>query len=101
MRLRAGVALAAALLATGLLAAPAEALECHTKPVKVKGSPGRIEATAKSRARSAWIKKVSANRKLGRDYGAWLRARDPSYACRKTGRQITCEAVATPCRIEP
>jgi hypothetical protein len=60
-----------------------------------------IEATAKSRARSAWIKKVRSDRKLGHEYAAWLRARDPAYTCRKVGKHISCEATATPCRLEP
>lgn len=101
MALRLVAAVALALGVAGLAAESAVALECHTKPVRAKGGPGLIEATAKSRARSAWIKKVRAHRKLGRDYAAWLRASDASYVCRKVARHLTCEAAATPCRLEP
>lgn len=101
MRLRTVAALALAVGAACVPALPANALECHAKPVRAKGGPGLIEATAKSRARSTWIKKVRADRKLGRDYAAWLRARDPAYTCRKIARHMICEAAATPCRLEP
>ena len=100
MGLRIMVAVVAAGVAC-LAAVPAVALECHVKPVRAKGGPGLIEATAKSRARSAWIKKVRSDRRLGRDYAAWLRARDPAYTCRKVARNMICEAAATPCRLEP
>ena len=101
----AGRAMVAALL-MGLGLTPAtssiaEALECRDKPVKARGTPGLIEATAQSRARSAWIKKVRASKRLGRDYAAWLRAKSPSYTCHRVGRSLICEATATPCRIEP
>jgi hypothetical protein len=101
MGLRSVAAVALAVGASGLLTGFAYALECHSKAVSAKGGPGLIEATAKSRARSTWIKKVRSDRRLGRQYAAWLRARDPSYACRKIGRHIACEASATPCRLEP
>lgn len=80
---------------------PAGAAECHPKPVRAKGSAGLLEAAAKSRARSAWIKRVRADKKLGRDYAAWLRASEPTYLCRKVGRMHVCEATAKPCRLEP
>lgn len=101
MSLRSVAAVALVVGAAGWLTDFAHAAECQSKPVHAKGGPGLLEATAKSRARSAWIKKVKGDRRLGRDYAAWLRARDPSYACRKAGRHITCEASATPCRLEP
>lgn len=101
MGLRTMIAVMLAVGAAGLTTAPAIALECHVKPVRAKGGPGLIEATAKSRARSAWIKKVRSDRRLGRDYAAWLRARDPAYTCRKVARHLVCEAAATPCRLEP
>jgi hypothetical protein len=101
MGLRSVAAVALAVGASGLLADFASAAECHSRAVSARGAPGLLEATAKSRARSVWIKKVRADRRLGREYAAWLRARDPSYACRKVGRHISCEATATPCRLEP
>lgn len=97
MRLIPKAALAMAL--TGFMAGQVGAQECHRKPVKATGSPALIEATAKSRARSAWIKKVRADRRLGPGYAAWLRSKEPGYACRKSGKRMTCEAIATPCKI--
>ena len=79
----------------------AQAQVCREKPVKAKGAPGLIEATAQSRARSAWIKKVRSSKKLGRNYAAWLRAKNPSYTCHKVGRTFTCVATATPCPVDP
>ncbi len=87
--------------ASCLAVSSTHAAECHAKPVHAKDGAGLFEATAKSRARSAWIKKVRSDRRLGRDYASWLRARDPSYACRKVGRRVVCDATATPCRLEP
>ena len=101
MVLRAGAAVMLVVGCAGLVAAPAHALECLPKAVKARGGPGLIEATAKSRARSVWIKKVRADRKLGPQYAAWLRASAPEYACRKVGRHSVCEASAAPCRLEP
>jgi len=74
--------------------------ECHSKPVRAKGGYALLEATAKSRARSAWIKKVRGGRRLGRDFAAWLRARDASYACHRQKKRIACVASATPCRVK-
>ncbi|MEZ5855609.1 MAG: hypothetical protein R3D67_13030 [Hyphomicrobiaceae bacterium] len=73
--------------------------ECYAKPVKASGGRGLMEATAKSRARSAWIKKVRGHRRLGPAYAAWLRAKNPQYACRKLGRRYHCDAQAIPCRV--
>lgn len=100
MRLRMVAVLIAALASAWLAVAPAAALECHSKPVKARGGPGLVEATAKSRARSAWIKKVHYGKRLGKDYAAWLRASNPGYSCRKHGKRFVCEASAVPCRLE-
>ena len=93
----------AVFLAIGSLAATADfaiAQECRHKAVKAKGGIGRLEATAKSRARSAWIKKVRADKRMGPAYAAWLRAKHPTYACRKVSRKrVACEASAIPCKI--
>lgn len=80
---------------------PAAAQTCHHKAVKSKSAAGILEATAKSRARSLWIKAVRAKKKLGPDYAAWLRAKDAAYTCRRQGKRFQCEASAVPCRIEP
>lgn len=97
--MRFGPVAAVAVALAGLSVTPAVGQECHGKVVKAIGSPALIEATAKSRARSAWIKKVRADRRLGPGYAAWLRSKEPSYACRKAGKQVICEAIATPCKV--
>lgn len=90
----------AMVVALGCLAAgPAIAQECHTKAITATGTPALIEVSAKSRARSAWIKRVRGNRKLGPNYAAWLRSKEPSYVCRKTGKLLICDATATPCKV--
>jgi hypothetical protein len=101
MQRRFAVSMALVIVAAGtvLAAMPAAAQECYVKPIRVKGSVGVMEATAKSRARSAWIKKVRAHRKLGPSYAAWLRAREPRYDCRKAGKGHVCEAAAIPCKV--
>ena len=101
MLVRAAVAVAITIAATGCPTDAAMAQDCSPRAVHARGGPGLIEGTAKSRARSAWIKRVRGDRRLGKEYAAWLRARDPSYACRKIGRHIVCDASAKPCRLEP
>jgi len=98
MRLRAVAALLLAVAAPGITIAWSQ--ECHLKAVHAKGGYGLLEATAKSRARSAWIKKVRNSRRLGKNYAAWLRARQASYACHRSGKRIACVASAIPCRFE-
>lgn len=92
------IAAGSAVLLTQPLAL-AHAQDCYSKPVKARGSPGLLESTAKSRARSNWIKKVGRSHKLGKSYAAWLRAKGPSYACHKVGKRIACTASATPCKV--
>jgi hypothetical protein len=98
MRLRTAAFVLLMLCPPGRAAARGE--ECHSKPIRASGGYGLMEATAKSRARSAWIKKVRSSKQLGKDYAAWLRARNASYACHKAGKRIACTASATPCRIQ-
>ena len=85
--------------ATAPAMAQALAQECHGKPVTATGTPALLEVSAQSRARSAWIKRVRANRKLGPNYAAWLRSKEPSYVCRKAGKLQVCDATATPCKV--
>ena len=73
--------------------------ECHAKAVTASGTPALIEVSAKSRARSAWIKRVRASRKLGPNYAAWLRSKEAGYVCRKAGKLLVCDATATPCKV--
>lgn len=95
------VAFGALLGALTAWAPDALAQDCAPKPVHAKGGYGLLEATAKSRARTAWIKKVRGSKKLGRDYAAWLRAQQASYACHKHHKRISCIASAIPCRVAP
>lgn len=97
--MRRGLAALAAVALGGLVASSATAQDCHSKAVTAKGTPALIEASAKSRARSAWIKRVRAHRLLGPNYAAWLRSKDPSYLCRKAGKSLICDATAIPCKV--
>ena len=72
---------------------------CAPKAVKASGGVSILEAAARSKARSAWIRKVTGHRALGKPYAVWLRAKDPVYACRRVGKRHVCEASATPCLI--
>ena len=101
MRAPASAAVVLGFLVVAMPLASANAAECYAKQIRAKGGTGLIQATAKSRARTAWIKKVRADRRLGKEYAAWLRARSPTYACRKSGKRFVCEAAAIPCRLAP
>lgn len=100
MGFRSLAAFGIAMLVMPVVADPALAQQCAPKIVRARGGPALIETTARSRARSAWIKKVRASRKLGRDYAAWLRASGQTYQCRRAGKRVWCEAAASPCRLE-
>lgn len=84
-----------------LAAAPAlaQAPQCGTKIVRATGGPGILENTAKSKARSAWMRRVRGSKKFGPGYAAWLRAKDASYACHTVNRRVVCEASAIPCKV--
>jgi hypothetical protein len=79
--------------------AAAQAPQCGAKVIKATGGPGILENMAKSKARSAWMQRVRASKKYGPGYAAWLRAKDPTYACRKLNRRVVCEASAIPCKV--
>ena len=81
------------------VASPAMAQQCHDKAVTATGTPALLEVSAKSRARSAWIRRVRSIRKLGPNHAAWLRSKEPSYVCRKAGKLLICDATATPCKV--
>jgi hypothetical protein len=90
------LALSAVLLA---LAGPAMAEHaCAPKPVRATGSTSVLESAARSKARTAWIRKVGVHKKLGPAYAAWLRAQQPTYTCSRLGKRFVCEAKAIPCR---
>lgn len=99
-------ATAVALILGTMLLMPARAwsqtpppIACHTKAIKATGGLSILEGGARSKARAAWIRRVKDHRKLGVDYAAWLRAKDPSYACKKLEKRHQCEAVAIPCKV--
>lgn len=71
---------------------------CAAKVTKATGGASVLEGAARSKARTAWIRKVTASRKLGPGYAAWLRAKDQTYTCSKIGKRHVCEARAVPCR---
>ncbi|MEZ5817593.1 MAG: hypothetical protein R3D44_10955 [Hyphomicrobiaceae bacterium] len=101
MNVRAIAAVMLLLAGSSLACASAWAGECYSRTVRAKGGYSVLEATAKSRARTAWIKRVRADKRLGKTYAAWLRARSPAYTCRKHGKRVICEASAVPCRLGP
>lgn len=96
----ASVCLVAA-VATGvpaLLAGPAEAAgECAPRKVSATGGNSGMSYFAKTKAKAAWIKKVSADPRLGPNFAQWLRAADRRTLCRKVDNRFVCMAVALPC----
>lgn len=94
--------IAVALLIAGMLQAGASTVasaSCSEKPVKATGGLAILEGAARSKARSAWIRKVTEKKSLGASYAVWLRAKNPTYACRRSGQQHVCDATAIPCKI--
>jgi hypothetical protein len=96
-----GSLLGAAMVAITGMSTPLSAAdtECYTKAIRAVGNRSILESTAKSRARSQWIKRVRSHRRLGPAYAAWLRAKSPRYSCKVVGRRHICEAIAIPCRV--
>ena len=72
---------------------------CATRAVKAVGATALLEGAARGKARSAWMQRVSASKRLGPSYATWLRAKDPSYACKHTGKRYSCVARAVPCKV--
>ena len=86
-----------------LCAAPAAAqtasATCATRAIKAEGATALLEGAARSKARSAWMRRVSASKRLGPSYATWLRAKDSSYACKHAGQKYSCVARAIPCKV--
>lgn len=93
-----GVLAVAVCFAAGMQPANAQST-CATKIIRATGGPAILEGPARSKARSAWIRRVSTKRTLGKSYAVWLRAKDQAYNCRMMGKWHVCSAAATPCRI--
>lgn len=84
-------------LALGASEAHADRI-CASKIVKATGGPALLVSAAKSKARSAWMRKVATHRRFGKSYASWLRSSHTSYTCRKSGKRFVCEARAHPCK---
>lgn len=76
------------------LAAP----QCAPRKISATGGNAGMAFFAKSKARTAWIRKVSGEPRLGPTYAQWLRAADRRTVCRKVDNRFVCLAVALPCR---
>jgi hypothetical protein len=96
-RSRLVVAGAAALLASLSHTANAGSV-CAARKITATGKSSTMTFFAKTRARAAWVAKVSAEPRLGPTYAQWLRARDRRLVCRSVDRQYICLAAALPCR---
>ena len=72
---------------------------CGTRVIKAAGASALLEGGARSKARSAWMQRVSASKRLGPAYSTWLRAKQPHYECKHSGKAHVCVASAIPCKI--
>lgn len=75
----------------------ASAAQCAPRKISATGANSGMTVFAKSRAKAAWIKKVSSDPRLGPNYAQWLRAADRRTLCRKVDNRVVCMAVALPC----
>lgn len=93
-------AIIAVFIALGAAAStPASAATvCAPRKVSATGANSAMSFFAKSRARAAWIRKVSSDPRLGANYAQWLRAGDRRIFCRKIDNRFICLAAAIPCR---
>ena len=90
-----------AAMALALCVAPAagQPTTCATRAVKAEGTLALLEGAARGNARNAWVRRVSASKRLGPAYATWLRAKNPSYACKHIGKSYSCVASAIPCKV--
>lgn len=72
---------------------------CASRVVQVTGGSALLEGGARSKARSAWMKRVTESKRLGPSYAAWLRAKNPTYSCVRTNKAYICTASAIPCKV--
>ena len=72
---------------------------CGTRLVKAAGASAVLEGSARSKARSAWMHRVSTSKRLGPAYATWLRAKDPHYECKRNAKAYICVATAVPCKV--
>lgn len=78
--------------------AAAASSQCAPRKVSATGGNSAMSYFAKSKARAAWIRKVSGDVRLGPNYAQWLRAADRRTLCRAVDNRFVCLAVALPCR---
>lgn len=96
---RVGICIAV-MIGAGICApVPATAAQiCSARKVTATGAPSSLAFFARSRARTAWIAKVTKEPRLGPTNAQWLRARERRVVCRKVDTQTLCIAAALPCR---
>lgn len=95
---------AAAAVAAGLFTlcdAAAAARQCSERKTTASGAPSNLAFLARSRARAAWVGKVSRDARLGPTYAQWLKSQERRLVCRKVDTMSICVAVALPCRTIP
>lgn len=91
--------------ATAILAAacatPAasQSATCATRATSATGATALLEGAARGKARVAWMRRVTASKRLGPSYATWLRAKSPTYACKRAGKSYVCVATAVPCKV--
>lgn len=97
---RRGVVLSAALFLSVSAAAQPSGAATHCAPRKVAatGAVAPMSFFARSKARAAWIGKVTRDPGLGATYAQWLRAAERRIVCRQLDKQHFCLAAALPCR---
>jgi hypothetical protein len=96
---RCALAVAAIGLVSLAVAAPASAAKiCTSRKITAIGAPSSLTFFSRTRAKSAWIAKVSRDPRLGPTHAQWLKSQDRRIVCRKVDTQSICIAAALPCR---
>ncbi len=97
--MRLSIGIIAAIVCVGSTVDVAEAAQmCAGRKITATGVPSNLTFLARSRAKTAWIAKVSADPRLGPTYAQWLKSQDRRTVCRKIDTQSICIAAALPCR---
>ncbi len=92
------IALAVAILTAGLTDVAQAERMCGARKITATGAPSNFSFFARSRAKTAWIAKISRDPRLGPPYAQWLKSQDRRIVCRKLDTQSICIAAALPCR---
>jgi hypothetical protein len=71
---------------------------CGGRKITATGAPSNLTFFSRSRAKAAWIGKVSRDSRLGPPYAQWLKSQDRRIVCRKVDTQSICIAAALPCK---